>query len=117
VTKKNPEDGSVQSRNICRVSLKCFKDLHIFRIKVHPVGVLNSDCQKMHGDFRLKTISLIVHILLHILDIGHCSYRMGQRVLISTYVVLGQPGDSMSVTSGFRRDANEICALLGFYAT
>jgi hypothetical protein len=43
---KTPEDGSVQSRNICRVSLKCFKDLHIFRINVHPVGVLNSDCQR-----------------------------------------------------------------------
>jgi hypothetical protein len=42
---KNPEDGSVQSRNICRVSLKCFKDLHIFRINVHPVGVLNGDKQ------------------------------------------------------------------------
>jgi hypothetical protein len=53
--------GSVQShpqgffcRNICRVLLKCFKALHIFRIKVNPVGVLNTDCNKMHGVFRIK---------------------------------------------------------------
>ena len=37
---KTPEDGSVKSRNICRVLLKCFKELYsFFKIKVHPVGV------------------------------------------------------------------------------
>jgi hypothetical protein len=44
VTKKTPEDGSVKSRNICRVLLKCFKELYSFyNKKCIQLVFLNSD--------------------------------------------------------------------------